>query len=334
MEDNLPFVSAIVPCRNEEKFISSCLESIVNNDYPKEKLEVLVVDGMSEDKTREIVGRYVEQRPLLRIIENPQEITPSAMNIGIKNSKGEIIIKMDAHSLYPKDYIQKCVKHLVESGAQNVGGILKTMPAKNTTVARAIAITLSHFFGAGSSWFRIGSEEPREVDTVAFGCYWKKTLEKIGLYNEKLAKIEDLELNRRLRNSGGKIMLFPDIQAIYYPSSESLKDFFRHNFTDGIWTTYHVKFASFLVSIRHLIPLGFVLGLALSFILGIFSRFFGGIFWLIIFTYSAVNIYFSFRVAVEERDLRLFFLMPLAFACRHFGYGLGSIFGIIKLITD
>src|SRR3989344_6023189 len=147
------FVSIIVPCRNEEGFISDCVKSILNQDYPREKLEVFIVDGMSTDRTREIVQSHKLQTTnyKLELLDNPKVITPSAMNIGIKNAKGEVIIKMDAHSIYEKDYVSKCVEHLIESGADNVGGVLKAVPSKNTLTAKAIAISLSHFFGAGGS---------------------------------------------------------------------------------------------------------------------------------------------------------------------------------------
>jgi len=314
MEDDLFLVSIIIPCRNEERFIASCLDSITQTNYPKDKLEVLVVDGMSTDRTREIVRDYEKEYPFVKLLDNPKKITPSAMNIGIRYSRGEIVIKMDAHTVYPKDYILKCVEHLQESGADNVGGILKTIPSKNTLSAKAIAFSLSHFFGAGGSHFRLGTREPMEADTVAFGCYWKKTLEKIGLYNETMAKIEDLELNYRLKKDGGKIMLFPDIQAFYYPSSTNFKQFFFHNFEDGFWSTYSLKYG-FKASFRHYIPLIFVLTLPLS-----------------IWPYILFSLFFSFGLALREKDVRLFFLMPIAFFCRHFGYGLGSLWGLIKLL--
>lgn len=311
---NLPTVSIIIPCLNEEKFISACLDSVITNDYPKDKFEVLVVDGMSIDKTREIVKKYSQKYPFLKILDNPKIITPAAMNIGIQNTRGEVIIKMDAHSVYEKDYISKCVEHLKESGADNVGGVLKAVPSKNSLTAKAIAISLSHFFGAGGSYFRTGTDKPREVDTVAFGCYWKKIFDKIGLFDERMAKIEDLELNFRLRKAGGKIMLFPDIKAIYYSSSDNLKDFFKHNFTDGIWATYPLKFG-FKVSLRHLIPLIFVLTLLLS-----------------IWPYIPLSLFFSVQIAFREKDFRLFFVMPLVFAARHIGYGFGSVWGLIKTL--
>lgn len=312
--ENLPFVSVIIPCRNEEKFISICLESIIANDYLKDKLEVLVMDGMSKDKTREIVSKYTRKYSFVKLLENPRIITPAAMNIGIENSQGEIIIKMDAHSLYQKDYISKCVEHLIESGAANVGGVLKSIASESNIIAKAIALSLSHFFGAGNSYFRTGSKEPREVDTVAFGCFRKSIFDKVGLYNEKMAKIEDFELNWRIRKSGGKIFLFPDIKAQYLPSSENILDFFEHNFTDGIWPTYSLKFGFHSFSLRHFIPLKFVLTLPLT-----------------IWPYIPISLFFSLQIAFREKDPRLFFIMPLVFINRHIGYGLGSIYGIIKL---
>ena len=313
---NLPFVSVIIPCRNEEKFISVCLNSIIKNDYPKERLEILVVDGMSEDKTREIVEKYTRQYPFVKLLENPKKITPAAMNIGIKNSKGEIIIKMDAHTIYEKDYISKCVKYLKESGADNVGGVLKSIPSDKTLIAKAIAICLSHSFGAGGSYFRIGSKKIREVDTVSFGCYRKETFNQIGTYNENMVQSEDMELNQRLKKSGGRILLFPDIIAYYYPSSKNFKEFFLHNFQDGIWTIYPLKFGIRIFSFRHLLPLFFVLTFPLNF-------------WL----YFLVSLFFSFKIAFREKDFRFFFLMPIAFFCRHFGYGFGSLWGLVKIFS-
>lgn len=308
------FVSIIVPCLNEERFIARCLDSIVANDYPKEKVEILVVDGMSKDRTREIIERYKIQdtKYNIQLLDNLKITTPAAMNVGIKNSQGDIIIKMDAHSVYAKDYISKCVQHLEESGADNVGGVLQSVPATDTLVAKTIAICLSHIFGAGGAYFRTGTEKPREVDTVAFGCYKKEVFEKIGLFNEDMAKIEDLELNYRLRKAGGKIMLFPDIKALYYPSSDNLTSFFKHNFVDGIWATYPLKYG-FHVSPRHFFPLIFVITIVIS-----------------IWPYILVSLFFSAKLVIEKKDWRLLYAMPLVFATRHIAYGFGSVVGLAK----
>jgi len=312
---NLPFVSIIIPCRNEEKFILKCLDSIISNDYPKERLEVLVIDGMSEDKTREILKEYIKKNPPIKLLDNPQRYTPFALNIGVKNAKGKIIIRMDAHAGYKKDYISKCVEYLNKSKADNVGGIWEIIPPKNTLVAKSIAFASSSLFGAGDAYYRRGYfQEPKLADTVFGGCYKKEVFEKIGLFNEKLLRSQDMEFNLRLKRAGGKILLVPDIVAYYYPKS-SLKEFFIHNFKDGIWAIYPLKFVKIPFRLRHYIPLIFVLSLPIS-----------------IWPYIPVSLYFSTKVAFKKKDIRLFFIMPIVFATRHIGYGLGSVWGIIKLI--
>jgi len=311
------FVSIIIPCRNEEKFISQCLDSILANDYPKENLEILVIDGVSEDGTKEIVKKYTNQYPFIKILENPKKFTPFALNIGIKQAKGEIIMRMDAHSTYEKDYILKCIKYLKEYNADNVGGIWKIVPREKTLVAKSIAFASSSIFGAGDAFYRRSySKGPKWVDTVFGGCYKKEVFKKIGLFNKNLIRSEDMEFNLRLRKAGGKILLVPEIVSYYYPKS-NLKEFFFHNFEDGIWAIYPLKFMKTPLRLRHYIPLIFVLTLPLN-----------------IWFYIPLSLFFSLQIAFREKDLRLFFLMPLVFAARHIGYGLGSVVGLIKLLIN
>ena len=328
--NDFPNVSIIVPCRNEEKFISKCLDSIIANDYSKERLEVLVVDGMSEDGTKEIVRGYTKQHPFIKVLDNPKKITPCAFNIGIKHSKAKVIMIMGSHATYENDYISKCVKYLDEYKADNVGGIWKILPREKTLVAKSIAFASSSIFGAGNAYYRRGySRGLRWVDTVFGGCYKKEVFKKIGLFNENLIRNQDLEFNLRLKKAGGKILLVPDIVTCYYPNS-NLKDFFNHNFKDGFWVIYPLKFKIKAFSWRHLIPLIFVSGLLGTVISGIFFPFFFWIFLIIIELYLLVNIYFSAKITIKKKDFRYLFLMPIAFACRHIGYGLGSIKGLIK----
>jgi len=325
MKPNLPFVSVIIPCRNEEKYIEKCLDSLLAQDYPRDNLEFLIVDGVSEDKTKEIVKTYVNKYPFIQLLDNLKKFTSFGLNIGIKKAKGDIIIRMDAHAEYGKDYISQCVNSLKEYKADNVGGAIKTLPAGKSILARAIAIVLSSIFGAGSSFFRIGSKKPKWVDTVFGGCYKKEVFKKIGFFNERLIRSQDIEFNQRLRKSGGKILLVPDIKVYYYPQS-TFKDFLKHNFNDGVWTLYPLKFGIKIFSWRHLIPLFFVLGLIvlaeISYYLFLFAIFF----------YFLVSIFFSFFLAIKEKSLGLLIVLPIVFANRHFGYGFGSIWGLIKIM--
>jgi glycosyltransferase involved in cell wall biosynthesis len=326
-----PMVSIIIPCRNEEKLIGKCLDSLINQDFPKEKMEVLVIDGMSEDKTREIVKKYTEKYQFIKLFDNPKKIAPAGQNLGLKIAQGEIIIILDAHSIYRKDYISKSLEYLKKYDADCVGGVIVTLPRENTLLGKAIAFALSHPFGAGNAYFRTGSRKPRWTDSVPFACYKRQVFEKVGNFNEKLVSSYDRDFNLRLKKIGGKILLHPDIVSYYYARS-NLFDFLKHDFWNGIWVTYPLKFGIKIFSLRHLIPLGFVLGL---FSLGILSLFFSLFLWLFLASvgiYFLLNIFSSFQIVKKEKDLRLFFLMPIIFFCHHFGYGLGSIFGIIKMI--
>ena len=327
---DLPKVTIIIPCRNEKKFIGKCLDSLIAQDYPKDKLEILVLNGMSTDKTKTVVEGYGRKHPFIKILDNPNKTSPCALNIGIKNSTGELIIHMGAHSTYQPNYVSKSVNYLIEYGADNVGGILLTLPASNTLIAKAIALVLSNRFGTGNAFFRLGSDKPIWVDAVFGGCYKKEMLLKVGLYNEKLTRSQDMEMNMRIKKAGGKILLFPDIITYYYPKP-TLKEFFGHNLLDGIWAIYPLKFGASL-KLRHYVPFIFVLSLIFSLILSFFFKPTIYLFLFIIGLYLLASLFFSISIAIREKNLGLFFVLPLAFACRHFGYGLGSLIGFIKLI--
>ena len=171
-------VTIIIPCRNEERYIGKCLESIINNDYPKDDLEVLVIDGVSDDRTRDIISKYTQQYSFISLFDNLKKIVPTALNIGIQNAKGDVVIRMDAHTTYEKDYVSKCVEYLQKRGVDNAGGVCVTLPGDDTVMAKSIALALSHPFGVGNSYFRIGLKEPKYVDTVPFGSYKKEVFEK------------------------------------------------------------------------------------------------------------------------------------------------------------
>ena len=286
---------------------------------------------MSKDKTREIIAGYIKKYSYIKLLDNPKRFIPCAMNIGIKKAKGDIIIRMDAHTLYIKSFISRSVAYLLKYKADNVGGIWITKPGADTLVARAIALSLSHPFGVGNSYFRIGTKKPRLADAVAFGCYWKRMFKKIGLFNEKMLRSEDIELNMRIKKTGGKIYLIPTIMGYYY-AKPTLKSFLKHNFINGIWVTYPLKFGKKPFHLRHAIPLLFVLSLIISGILSVFFQVFLWIFLFIAIPYFLFNIYFSIKIAKREKKIGYFFVLSMSFMCLHIGYGFGSLWGLIKLI--
>lgn len=331
VRNNSPLVSIVIPCRNEEGFIGQCLDSVVANDYPTDMLEILIVDGMSEDGTRRIVEDYSKQHPFIRLLDNPEKITPCAFNIGVKHSKGEVIMIMGAHAKYEMDYVSKCVKYLIDYGVDNVGGIMITVPRKKNTIGKAIAASLSNRFGVGNSYFRIGHKEPIEVDTVFGGCYKKEIFEKIGFFNENLRSTSDMEFNSRLKKREGRILLVPNVVSYYYTRSD-FNSFCKNNCRNGFWAIYPFKYTKMPVSLRHLVPFVFVLSLTASVGLSFFFPFFGWLFLFTIALHFLVGIYFSIEITKKEKDFRLLFIMPIIFATLHISYGLGSIWGAVKLL--
>ncbi|MFX0195645.1 MAG: glycosyltransferase family 2 protein [Candidatus Hodarchaeota archaeon] len=326
-------ITVIIPCRNEKDFIDLCLDSVVTQDYPKTELEVLVVDGMSEDGTREIVEDYERKYHFVRILDNPKRITPSALNIGVNNAKGEVIVIIGSHSRYEKGYITKCVKYLNEYNVDNIGGVITTFPRNNTLMGKAIANALSSPFGVGDSTFRTGSKEPKWVDTVFGGCYRKEIFEKIGLFNENLQKGQDFEFNNRLRKTGGKILLVPEIESYYYARSTLDKTFYKYYFGEGFWAVYPVRFVGRrFICLWRLVPFIFVLSLIGTGILAIFFTFFWWLFLSIIGLYFLANLCASIKISTKEKDFRYLIDLPIVFASIHISYGIGTAYAILKLL--
>lgn len=256
-----PFVSVIVPCRNEAKHIGSVLRSVLESDHPREKLEVMFVDGMSVDGTREILERAARDYPFIRVLDNPRITTPVAMNIGIKSSRGDFIVRMDAHSHFPKDYIRRCVELLQTTGAGCAGGFSFTLPNGDDPWARAVAAATMHPLVVGNSLYRI-SRTPGFVDTVPFGAFPRAVLEKVGLFDERLTRNQDNELAARIRKSGYKIAFDPAIRLRYWDQA-TLRGLARQGFHTGMWNVYTIALHPYTWKARYFIPGAFALYLLL-----------------------------------------------------------------------
>ena len=323
-------ISIIIPILNEEIYIEKCLKSIINSDYPKDSMEVLLIDGGSQDKTIEIIKTYQKKHPFFKLLYNPQKIVPVAMNIGIKEAKGEYIVRLDAHSSYPKEYFSKLMKYHQKLNASNVGGIVQTDVKHKTIKANSIKLVLSHPLGVGNSDFRVGVDEIKEVDTVAFGCYPKSVFKKYGLYDERLVRNQDIELNKRIINGGGKIYLVPDIKCTYY-ARENFTDLAKNNFANGKWnilTAYYTKTLNSL-SLRHFIPLIFILSVILPLICFVFYPKLMYISAFSLISYLALVIIISIKI--NNKSTSIIYLI-VSFIVLHISYGLGSVFGIWEVI--
>ncbi len=331
MMEVFPFVTVVVPCRNEEKHIGRCLESILNNDYPPERMEILVVDGMSEDRTREIVAGYSARHPMIRVVDNLRKNIPSAMNVGISAARGERILKMDAHSTYQREYISRCVRYQDEYEAENSGGIAKIVPGADTWMARAITLGLASRFGSGNANVKVGVTKPTWSDSTAFGCFKKDLFERIGMYDEKLLSSSDLDVNQRIQAAGGRILVVPDV-VVNYAADGDLQTLGRHVFADGVWVSYVMKFGKRAWSWRHWVPALFVVSLLAALAMAAVSRLF---LWMglgVGALYAAVDLAVSAQIAARERELRYAFLLPVVYAVRHLVFGAGTLFGLFLVI--
>lgn len=323
-------VSVICPTFNEEKYIKSCIESILAQDYPKDDLEVIFVDGMSTDNTRSIISSYQSQYHFIKLIDNPHRIVPHAMNTGIKNAKGQIIIRIDAHTLYQPDYFTVLSKRLLELDADNVGVVCKTDVLNKTPKTLAIKEVLSNKFGVGNSMFRIGIDEVQEVDTVPFGCWKREVFDKYGLYDVRLVRNQDIELNKRIKRGGGKIFIVPDTYCTYL-ARETFRALSKNNYANGKWNILTVFYTHNLgsLSIRHFIPLLFVLALATPLLLALVYTPFVFVSLLALTLHIVVIGGVSVNLALKKKLNPL--LLIAAFICLHISYGCGSLVAILKL---
>jgi glycosyltransferase involved in cell wall biosynthesis len=326
-----PVISVILPCRNEERFIGPCLDSFLDTQWPKDRLELLVVDGQSNDRTGDIVRHYTKKYPWIRLIENPKRIVPTALNLGIKAATGDIVVRMDAHVVYPPEYLTKLVTALETSGADNVGPMVRTLPANNTAMAAAIATALSHPFGVGNSYFRIGAPEARWVDTVPFGCWKREVFNRIGLFDEDLVRNQDEELNYRLIRQGGRVRLCPDVVAYYY-ARESPRLAARMLYQYGYFKPLVARKIGRIVTLRQLAPPAFVLALGIGVLLSMAwppARL--GLTALVL-TYLAAAVAAA-AGTIRSRGLECAAALVVVFPILHVSYGFGFLRGLWSLLV-
>jgi len=324
IKKNEIIVSVIVPMRNEGNYVEKCMKSILSQDFPLEKLEVIVVDGLSEDKSQEIAKYYAKMYPdTVKLIENVNKTVPFAMNIGIKKSVGKYIVRLDAHSEYANDYISKCISTIEETDADNVGGLLITRGVG--FIGEAFAKVISSKFGVGNSGFRTNASSGY-VDTVPFGTYKRETFEKYGFYDTRLTRNQDNELNYRIRKNGGKVYLNSDIKLTYF-CRNNIADILRQSFENGKWNIITTKLCPGAMSVRHFVPLGFLLSLITMPVIIFFLPILVWLFIAELGLYLILNIFFSFKLASGISQIPILFIL---FPLMHLSYGFGSLVGLLK----
>ncbi len=319
-----PFVSVILPIRNEAAHIERCLESVCAQDYPADRMEILVTDGMSGDGTRAIVAREAAHDERLRLIDNPQRIVPTGLNRAIRQARGQVILRVDGHTVLARDYVRLCVQALSETGADNVGG---RMHAEGEgPIARAIVLATSSPFGVGGARFHYANSSGW-VDTVYLGAYRREVFDRIGLFDEELVRNQDDEFNFRLVRAGGKIWLDTSIHSTYF-SRSTLRGFWKQYLEYGFWKVRVIQKHQRPASWRHLVPGLFVLALIGSLIYGAMA----GTplaFLLVVLPYSLASLSTSLWTAAR-RGWQFAPILPLAYATMHVAYGVGFWAGIIR----
>ena len=324
----MPDISLVIPCRNEYKFIDKCLKQCLNQKYLVEGIEIIVADGQSSDGTLEILEKYAKQYPQIKVIDNPEKITPTALNRAIKVATGNIIIRIDVHTEYADNYVYQCIIALNSSKADNVGG--PWLAAGNTYFQKAIAMAFQSPFSSGGALSHNDSFEGY-VDSVYLGCWKKLTLQEIGLFDEELVRNQDDELNYRIIQKGGKIWQTPHIKSTYYPRS-SIIALFKQYRQYGYWKIKVIQKHKIPASISQIVPGLFIAILFLFGFMGFFSGFAKTTFAYLLYSYSCVLIIASILTVIKEMKLKYLPVLPMIYAAFHFGYGFGFLQGIIDMM--
>jgi cellulose synthase/poly-beta-1,6-N-acetylglucosamine synthase-like glycosyltransferase len=332
MESHLPRVSVVIPVRNEAAFIAQNLAAVLAQDYPPDRLEILVADGRSDDATRDIVLATAERvhregrGTRIELVDNPERIMPTGTNAAIRRSTGDVIVLLGGHAQLPANYLRSCASALLESGADCTGGSIRSVGTG--AVGEAIASAMSSPFGIGNSGFRTArSGGPIEVDTVPFGMYRRGVFERVGLFNPNMVRHQDYEFNYRVRQSGGRMLLIPGLQAVYHVRG-SLHSLWRQYWQYGIWKGRFLRRYPDSLRLRHLIPSLFALALIATAVASLFVR------PMIVLLGALVGAYLGFVVAALVSFLvagrwRSLPVVPAVMVCLHLGYGLGVWKGLL-----
>lgn len=323
-ETDVPLVSVIVPMRNERRYIERCLRSLAAQDYPHERFEVIVVDGQSDDGSRDLVEAMREELPNLRLLDNRGRHTARGLNIGLAFARGEVIMRVDAHAAVAPDYLRESVAALRRTGADVVGGPIRTLGEE--PVAATVALAVSSPFGVGNAVFRYSQRE-QWTDTVAFPAYRRDVFDRVGPFGE-IDGGEDDEFHYRLRDAGGRILLTPAIRSTYYPRSsywELARQYFGYGQAKVVVLSRHPR----RTRLRQLVPAAFLLALLAA----AFTAVLGGLLTVplaaLVGTYLLASLGASLVLA-QRHGWRHLVRLPLAFACMHLAYGAGFLVGLVR----
>jgi len=335
-------LSIIIPCFNESLYLARCINSLLENDFPHNELEILIVDGGSTDGTIDIIKGYMEKFSFITLIHNRKRLKPIALNMGIKAAVGDVIMRIDAHAIYDKNYMSELVQGLYSEGVDNIGGIRDTyIPNEGSAMEITLSEAISHPIVVGGAYYRTGAiSEKKLVDTVFCGCYRKEIFNKIGLFNEKLIRTQDREFNTRLIESGGKIMLDPNVRCTYYPRTKFL-EYLKWNWKGAEWLGYAKRFTDCnMLSSRNYIPILFSLYVVSIVFIGLYFLVQDVSFVFLLIALLPLMLYF---ILVSKAGIGLFkrhkrfgvlVLFPLVAFLTHVLYGVAFLWGRMRALLS
>ncbi|HPH95351.1 MAG TPA: glycosyltransferase family 2 protein [Anaerolineaceae bacterium] len=323
-------VSIIIPCYNEEATISLLLTGLLEQTYALERLEVVIADGLSTDQTRARIAAFQTAHPELavQVVDNPKKNIPAALNAAMRAARGEIFVRLDAHSIPSPDYVARCVEALETEKGENVGGVWQIRPGADTWLAKSIAAAAAHPFGVGDAQYRY-TTRAAEVDTVPFGAFRRSLVDRIGGFDETLLTNEDYEFNVRIRQSGGKVWLDPAIRSAYFARStpgELARQYWRY----GYWKARMLRRYPRTLRWRQGLPPLFVISLAVLLLLAPWTWLAQAALLAELALYALVIFTAGMQVALRQHAAFYFVGVPLAIAVMHFCWGSGFLWSLVK----
>ncbi|MCB1017168.1 MAG: glycosyltransferase family 2 protein [Acidimicrobiales bacterium] len=323
MAEAAPTFTVVMPIRNEAGRIATTLRSVLAQDLDPARVEVLVVDGRSDDGTREVVADVADGDPRVRLLDNPEQIVPTALNRALAEARGSVIVRVDGHCALPPDYLRRCEALLDETGAECVGGMIESRPGGEGVIARAVALAMASPVGTGAG-FRVGRDRPGPVDTLAFGAYRREVFDRIGTFDEELVRNQDDELNLRLTRAGGVIWMDPSLRSPYWTRPD-LRSLWRQYFQYGVYKVRVAQKHRGVASWRHLVPLALVSVLGGSVVGALVLR----RRWPVVLTAGPYGAGLAAAAVVTgRRDPRTIPVLPAAFATLQLSYGAGWVAGL------
>ncbi len=327
----MQLISILIPVFQEGDFVNGCMESVLAFHLPEVcEIEVLVIDGMSTDGTRESVEEFVKRDSRIRLVDNPARYQSAALNRAIPRARGDFIMRLDAHSVYPADYLVSCLETAVRTNADNTGGVVTTMTRGNGYQASLVQALITHSFGVGNSGFRTAAPEG-PADTVPYGFFKRSVFERVGLFDERLVRAQDYEMNRRIIAAGAKIWRNPKIEIAYFPQPDFLSFIRKQLIHEAPYNAYMWYLAPYSFAVRHAITAMFAAGIIAGLLLSPFFQVIRIVFLVTVALYIVLAVLSALQQAARYREPRHLFVLPPAFFLYHFLHGLGVIGGLVRL---